>query len=84
MHDNAREFVRLAREVRRICETDATWETKYELVFTENVSLRLQKLMHFDWCDPDTSYEEDVLAFSRAVNEQADDIERALGTSPDV
>lgn len=79
MHDNAREFIRLAREVRRICDTDADWETKYDLVFSPDMSRRMSALYRLDYYDPDTSYEEDVLAFCRAVNEKADELEKALG-----
>ena len=80
MHDAHREFICLAREAQRICDTDATWETKYELVFSDEMSIRMEELIDFDWCDPDTSYEEDVLAFCRAATEKADDIELALGS----
>lgn len=78
MFEAQHEFISLAREVRRICDTNASWETKYELVFSESVSCRLLRLVPVDWYDPDTTYEEDVLAFCRAVNEKADDIEKAL------
>jgi hypothetical protein len=79
MHDAHREFLILAREAQRICDTDATWATKYELVFSGDISRRMEGLIEFTWCDPDTSYEEDVLAFCRAATEKADDIEKALG-----
>ena len=79
MFEAQREFVTLAREAQRICETDASWETKYQIVFSKALSSRMLDLVHVEWYDPDTTYEEDVLAFCRAVNEKADDLERALG-----
>lgn len=79
MHDAHKEFARLAREAQRICDTDATWETKHELVFSNDVSRRMLALLDFDWLDPDTSFEEDVLAFCREATEKANDIEKALG-----
>ena len=79
MHDAHKEFVRLAREAQRICDTDATWETKYDLVFSDDVCRRMHALLEFEWHDPDTTYEEDVLAFCRSATEKADDIEKALG-----
>lgn len=79
MHAALREFVTLAREVQRICDTDASWETKYEVVFSAALSKRMYAICRFDYYDPDTSYEEDVLAFCRAVNEKADELEKVLG-----
>lgn len=79
MFEAQREFIALAREVQRICDTDASWEMKYELVFSKELSGRLQALYSLDYYDPDTTYEEDVLAFCRAVNEKADDMGKALG-----
>ncbi len=79
MFETQREFVTLAREVLRICETDASWETKYDLVFSKELAGRLRDLCHIEYYDPDTTYREDVLAFCRAVNEKADDMEKALG-----
>ena len=79
MFETQREFAPLAREVLRICETDASWETKYDLVFSKDLSGRLRELAQFDYYDPDTTYREDVLAFCRAVNEKADELEKALG-----
>lgn len=74
-----REFIILAREVERICTSSASWETKYEAVFNEDVSLRMRALCpSFDYYDPDTSYEEDVRAFQRAASEKADDLEDLL------
>lgn len=35
------------------------WKTKYELIFSEEVSLHF----NFDWYDPDMDYEDDVKAF---------------------
>ena len=82
MHEKLREFVALAREADRISKSDASWETKYEIVFSEEISLRMEDL-GFNWDDPDTSYELDVLAFCHAAMEKADDIERAIGVHPD-
>lgn len=51
------------------------FEYLYEKVFSEKVSRWVRKnYPSFDYCDPDTSYEEDVMAFIRAVNEKADEM----------
>lgn len=42
-----------------VSNPDISWEKKYEFVFSEHVS----KKVDIEWCDPDGSYEEDVQAF---------------------
>lgn len=79
MHEIPREFIALAREAQRICDTDASWETKYDLIFSEALAKRMSALVRLDYYDPDTTYEEDVRAFCRAATEKADDLEKALG-----
>lgn len=80
MFENEKEFIRLARAAQTICESEATWKTKFSLVFSEYLSGELQDLsVDFDWYDPDTTYEEDVLAFCRAINEKADELVKAIG-----
>jgi uncharacterized FlaG/YvyC family protein len=44
------------------------WKFKYNVIFSESISKRINALVHIDYCDPDTSYEEDVTAFVNAVN----------------
>lgn len=39
------------------------WEQKYDLIFSERISQEVFRLIDLDYCDPDTSYEEDVKAF---------------------
>lgn len=78
MHESFVEFIDLAREVERICTSSASWETKYELVFSKSISGRMFALYPLDYYDPDTSYEEDVLAFCSAAKEKALELERAL------
>ena len=36
-----------------------SWEEKYHLIFSDEISMKVS----FDWYDPDTSYEDDVVAF---------------------
>jgi hypothetical protein len=48
-----------------IFESDLPWDTKYDLIFSENISVEVFNLIKLDYYDPDTSYEEDVTAFVR-------------------
>lgn len=53
------EKVQLYKRAKRIVSSDLEWEDKYDMIFSEEIS----KKFDFDWCDPDTSYQEDVEAF---------------------
>lgn len=61
--------------VKRITHSDLDDKMKYELIFSKNISDKISFLfdrlnIQFDYYDPDTSYEEDVLAFHYALQEQ--------------
>ncbi len=64
----------------RIANSDAEWKTKFDVIFSEDLSLRVWNLdPGFDYRDPDTTYEEDVQAFVNALQERVDDLEKTLG-----
>lgn len=55
------------------------WSTAYGLVFSKTCSQRADALfkelnVHFDYYDPDTSYEDDVEAFASALNNSCEQI----------
>ena len=56
-----------AMEIYNSSEFELDAEAKYDLIFSEHISKKVYHL--FDWCDPDTSYEEDVAAFMTAFTE---------------
>lgn len=49
------------------------WEQKYDQIFSDDISVKVFNLVRLDYCDPDTSYEEDVTAFINAFNEKMKD-----------
>lgn len=51
-----------------IGRTNLNWDEKYGKIFSAKISTKVYKLIHFDYYDPDTSYEEDVCAFVNAFN----------------
>lgn len=53
------EKVEIYERAKRIVSSDLEWEDKYDLIFSDEISKKIK----FDWCDPDTSYQEDVEAF---------------------
>ena len=48
---------------RRIYESSLEWEQKYDMIFSKEIS----HLFKFDWYDPDSSYEDDVIAYMQAL-----------------
>ena len=62
---NHEEILKLHKVATKIFESDLNWEEKYDMIFSENISKKLD----FDYCDPDTSEEEDVTAWMRAFDE---------------
>jgi hypothetical protein len=78
--ESIRELVRLRDRAVLIVDSDASWETKFNLVFSDDLSLRVWELdSGFDYYDPDTTYEDDVRAFVEALQERVADLEKILG-----
>lgn len=69
-------------KMRRIVADDVlSWDDKFDIVFSDAVSGAMSQFMKdhgLDWtyCDPDTSYEEDVMAYVSFVLEHEDRIVR--------
>ena len=43
---------------------ELSWEDLYDIVFSKKVSKRIYEILpNFSWYDPDTTYQEDVVAF---------------------
>lgn len=65
------EFNTFTAEAIRIYDSNLPWDTKYDLIFSENISRKIFSLVRLDYYDPDTTYEEDVKAFISALKEKA-------------
>jgi len=49
---------------------EESWKELYDFIFSEDVSKKIYEAFpDFHYCDPDASYEEDVLAFILAFDE---------------
>lgn len=71
-----KEFLNIAKEVIIIYESDIDSRDKYNLIFSDHISGKLDKLgMELDYTDPDSSYEEDVWAFTEAVIKKVEQLE---------
>lgn len=78
--DHVSEFLRIAESAIRISNSGANWNTKYDLIFSEDVTARIHTLGFYpDYYDPDTSYEEDVKAFISALEEKVREIKKSFG-----
>lgn len=75
------ELLNLNNKVQQLIKDDVDWEIKYDLIFSKNVSRRIFTLLselniRLDYYDPDTSYEEDALAFANALNEKIEELKK--------
>lgn len=69
------------KEANEIYNSDMPWETKYKLIFSKNISRKFNELIeeineHFSYYDPDSDYDDDVIAFMSAMNEKIEEIIR--------
>ncbi len=65
------ELLEIVKQANRIWKHEIYSDRlKYDLIFSNEISVWVQKTFRsFEWCDPDTSYEEDVDAFMHALND---------------
>lgn len=69
------ELLNLNNKIQRLMnedEEEVNWELKYDLIFSEEVSRKVFSLIReigtsLEYYDPDSSYEEDLRAFSEAL-----------------
>lgn len=64
------ELLDLFVKTAHIMESDFSWEEKYDLIFSEEISKRVFAITPNSWYDPDTTYQEDVEAFYDQFKEQ--------------
>jgi hypothetical protein len=68
------------KDQEKIFASDADWKMKFDVVFKRHHAIIRGLLercgISFDWYDPDTSYEEDVRAYMRALTELRERLEK--------
>lgn len=80
--NNYLELVKINNKVQRlVSENEIDWELKYDTIFSPNISRKVFALMKelnvsFDYYDPDTSYEEDIKAFSDALKDKVQELSK--------
>ena len=60
-----KELKELHKRAKRIIESDLEWEIKYNMIFSEDMSQKVD----FDWFDPDMDYEDDVRVWMNGFDE---------------
>lgn len=73
--ERIRALIRMAKQAEAVVEDEAMdWESKYDFIFNPEFSVYIRDTLNFrlDYYDPDTSEEEDVRAYVRALREKAD------------
>lgn len=81
---NVRRFVELADLAQRIRDSNGTWETKYDIIFSDDISGAVRATsIDVDWVDPDTTYEDDVCAYVAALMIKAIDLRHILASVDD-
>ena len=76
MLDKIGRYLVLSDQVFQIAESDVSAETKYDLIFSEDLSRALGQIFGLDYYDPDTSYEEDVGAYVAALREKCTELRK--------
>lgn len=61
---NYEEKKKIYERAKRIIASDLEWKDKYDMIFSEEISRKIS----LDYYDPDTTYEEDVMAFMKAFD----------------
>lgn len=62
----------LHAKANRIYNSELSWEDKYDLIFSENISMQVFAEIDLNYYDPDMDYEDDVRAFMKALNEKVE------------
>jgi hypothetical protein len=62
--------------IQRIYESDLAWVFKYDMIFTLCAKKLWGNLPGFSYCDPDSSYQEDVEAVYQALQQYLEEQEK--------
>jgi maltooligosyltrehalose synthase len=74
-----KKFIKLTNLAQKIMNSEADWETKFDLIFSDMIITKIRKIdISIDWYDPDTSYEADVKAYVYALIEKATELAKIL------
>lgn len=65
-----KKLLKLHRKANEIYNNDRfSWEKKFDKIFSDKISVKINSLIRLDYYDPDTTYEDDVCAYITALND---------------
>jgi len=73
-----KKLCRIEKKIDRVMNSDLSAEEKYDKIFSDKISIKAFRLARFDYCDPDTTYEEDTRAFVDAFSEYMSDLKEVF------
>lgn len=62
----------LHAKANRIYNSELSWKDKYDLIFSEDITMQVFAEMDLNYYDPDMDYSDDVHAFMEAFNEEVE------------
>jgi len=77
LKSNIQSIIQSISILHSIANSGVSWMTKYELVFTQadSVKAAIKEIgMELEWYDPDESYELDLMAFIKALDEIGEEL----------
>lgn len=89
LYQRTAEKLNRAVTIAQLEDTDDAWETAYDLVFSKTGNRVISQCLaaldvsFADYYDPDTSYQEDVLAYVEALNKTTLKLEKFATALPD-
>lgn len=74
----------LVHQVNAVAEAPGDWQDKYHAIFSVRLKHRIDQLLsylsfRFEWDDPDAGYDDDALAYVRALNRRMPEINLIIG-----
>lgn len=75
---NIKKLIKISNKINNIFNSDISWEEKYDMIFSDKISVKVFKIINLDYYDPDTTYQEDVTAFVNAFNSRMFEIQKHL------
>lgn len=68
----------IQQKIQHILAQPSSWDEKYKQIFCPEVSRTVFSLCHLDYYDPDTTYEDDVLAFVSAFDSKIEELRPSM------
>ena len=79
LESRIREFLRIVEEAEAVKDSEASWETKYDIIFGDLIRRRIEGLgIDVEWFDPEMGYDDDVIAYVDALGKKKEELALVL------